>query len=418
MLIVVILIGFMNYIDRVNISIAGSFLMQAYGFDLVSLGVIISSFFWGYSIFMLPAGWILQRWGPRRVLTITLILWGVFTALTAVAGNARMLFGDAIIGFLIIRVLLGMTEAFSLPGTTLINSRWAPRSERGRFQSINLASLMAAAAVTPLIITGMMVSFGWPSAFYISAILSVLVAMLVWLIVRDYPRQAKRVSSEELELIEKGKTPPPRAPWRAILRNRCMWFLAAGYGCQGFVAGVFITFFFLYVNVVRHVPLVSSAFLSTLPPIVEMIMGPVAGIISDRLLKSHSITFSRRAVAMGGMFAAGALTAIGGFTVDVYEAVVILAGGAGFFWFATSMWWTAAADLGGEYSGAVSSIMNTFAGAMSFVSPIVFPLIGTYYGYGVSLTVIGSAAVLAGLLWLGVNLETPIGAQKTPVPTP
>jgi ACS family glucarate transporter-like MFS transporter len=400
-----------TYVDRVNISVASAVMMKQYNFTMVQMGVMFSAFNVGYFIFMLPGGWLLQRFSFRRMLTTTYTMWGLLTILTGLAGTFSLILGNIFVVLLVVRGLLGLAEAPASPGWALVTSRWAAISERARYIGIWQMGLQLGSALTPVIVTILMLAYGWEFPFYLLGIISIAVAGVFWFIVRDNPREHPRVNEEEAAWIEAGKAKPPANPWGLILRNRNAWFLWMGYGCQGFVASVYIFFMFLYITQVRHVPLASGAILATLPPVMQLIAGPLAGVISDRLVRSHSITFSRRLLAMSGMFATALLTVLGGFTVDAIEAIAVLSLGAGCLWFATTMWWTAATDLGGTYAGGVSSIMNTFAGGIGLVpAPILFPIIGEVYGYGVSLSVVATMAALGGLFWLGIRLDVPIGA--------
>ena len=77
-------LGAVSYLDRVNISVAGTALAEEYHLTQVQLGSIFSAFLIGYALFQTPGGWLADRLGPRYVLTIGVVWWGIFTALTAI----------------------------------------------------------------------------------------------------------------------------------------------------------------------------------------------------------------------------------------------------------------------------------------------------------------------------------------------
>ncbi len=399
------------YLDRVNIAIAGPLLIKEYDLSRVQLGLILSAFSAGYAIFMIPSGWLVQRLGPRLSLLLMLLTWGIFTYLTVVAGGIGFLLGSVLWGFILIRFLLGAAEATSLPGLNLTTSIWAPQAEIGRFTSLWLGSLQLGAAITPVVVATLMVSYGWRFPFYVLALVSALAAVVWWLLVRDRVRQLPWVNETEAAHIEQGKIKPGPTPWGKIWRHRSTWFLTASYSFQGYVASVYIFWMYLYITTVRHVPLVQGAWLATLPPIVQLVMAPIGGFASDLILSwTGNRTLARRSVAMSGMFATGVLVLIGAFTTNTTLAIAILALGAGFLWLATSMFWAAASDLAGPHSGGLSSIMNTGANVFSFFGPTVTPLIGRAFGYEWALVVVTVSAVISGLLWLGVELHEPLTA--------
>jgi ACS family glucarate transporter-like MFS transporter len=103
-----------SYLDRVNISIAGSSLAEEYHLSQVRLGWVFTAFLLGYALFQTPGGWLVDRFGPRRVLTVGVVWWGIFTALTA--SLPTRVFG-AVLFFILVRFLLGAGEAIIYPAS-------------------------------------------------------------------------------------------------------------------------------------------------------------------------------------------------------------------------------------------------------------------------------------------------------------
>src|SRR5258708_37178300 len=116
------------FLDRVNISIAGSSLAAAYHLSNVQLGWVFSAFLAGYALFQTPGGRLADRLGPRRVLAGGVIWWGVFTALMAAVPSGIR---GALILFVSIRFLLGVGEAVVYPASNQFVARWIPTQERG-----------------------------------------------------------------------------------------------------------------------------------------------------------------------------------------------------------------------------------------------------------------------------------------------
>ena len=409
------LVAAIVYLDRVNVSIAGPLLLKEYGLSEIELGTILSAFAAGYGIFMLPAGWLLQRIGPRRCLALALLAWALFTLLTALAGGIGSALGSALTGFLVIRFLLGATEAVSLPALNVTTSLWAAKEEIGRFTSIWLGSLQLGAAITPVLVATLMVAHGWRLPFYVLAAVSVVGALIWGWLVRDRIDQQRWVNAAEAALVDADKKPVGPTPWGTIWQHHTTWFLTAAYAFQGYVASVYIFWMYLYITLVRHVPLVKGAWLATLPPIAQLVMAPIGGFLSDAILRrTGSKTMARRIVGMGGMLGTAILVMLGAFTKDTSLAIIILALGAGLLWLATGMFWSAASDLGGPHSGAVSSIMNFGANILGFLAPTITPLIGRVFGYDWALVAVAGAAVTSGLLWLGVDLDNGLAAEPLP----
>src|ERR1700690_4547518 len=96
-----------SFLDRTNISIAGLQISSEYGLGNQRLGWIFSAFLIGYAGFQLPAGWLATRYGPRWVLTLGVLWWGVTTALTAMMPTG---ISHAVMLLIAIRFALGAGE--------------------------------------------------------------------------------------------------------------------------------------------------------------------------------------------------------------------------------------------------------------------------------------------------------------------
>src|SRR5207244_542150 len=96
------------FLDRVNLSIAGAKISEEFGISNIRLGLVFSAFLFGYALFQTPAGWLADRFGPRRMLTLGVLWWGVFSALTAaISPNI----GHTVVVLVVIRFLLGESES-------------------------------------------------------------------------------------------------------------------------------------------------------------------------------------------------------------------------------------------------------------------------------------------------------------------
>ena len=112
-----------TYMDRVVISSAAPKIREEFGFSLETMGLILGAFRWGYAFFQIPGGWLGDRIGPRRALTLIVLLWSAFTSLTALMTGA--------VSMAVCRFLFGVSEAGAFPIATRSLSRWMLPSERG-----------------------------------------------------------------------------------------------------------------------------------------------------------------------------------------------------------------------------------------------------------------------------------------------
>ena len=126
-----VLCSVINYIDRVNISVAAPVMMQEIGWDKARFGIIFSAFLVGYALLQFPGGLLADRWSARKVLVISFCGFSLFTALTPLGQKAFLL-------MLALRLLVGMFESVTFPAITSLNSRWVPRQEFGRAQTLSI----------------------------------------------------------------------------------------------------------------------------------------------------------------------------------------------------------------------------------------------------------------------------------------
>ena len=115
-----LLVVTLTFIDRFNMNVAGKYIQQEYGLTNVQIGSLLSAFVLGYALFQAPGGWLGDRFGARRVLTLAILWWSAFTAFTA-AGTAASLW--------FIRFLIGLREGLEA-GLERGNWRMTCRSHR------------------------------------------------------------------------------------------------------------------------------------------------------------------------------------------------------------------------------------------------------------------------------------------------
>src|SRR6266478_5805072 len=162
------LISAIAYLDRVNISIAGPSIAEEFHLSNIQLGGVFSAFVLGYALFQAPGGWLADRIGPRKILMLGVIWWGVFTALvTTLSANLAGLLAILIA----LRLALGIGEAVVYPATNCIVAAWIPAAERGIANGVIFAGVGFGAGVTPPIITWFLAHYGWRLSFWASAAL-------------------------------------------------------------------------------------------------------------------------------------------------------------------------------------------------------------------------------------------------------
>ncbi|HXM97666.1 MAG TPA: MFS transporter [Candidatus Dormibacteraeota bacterium] len=398
------------FLDRTNISIAGSSIAKEFHLTSVQLGWVFSAFLVGYALFQTPGGWLADRFGPRLVLAAGVVWWGVFTALTATVSSTA---ASAIFVFIAVRFMLGAGEAIIYPASNQFVSKWIPTQERGIANGLIFAGVGVGAGITPILVTSIILRYGWRASFWMSAGLG-LVAGAVWfLIARDTPEAHPAVSAEELAYIRAGRTVPVSAssvsskkmpsPWSSILGSKEVQAVTFSYFCFGYVAWIFFSWFYIYLSTVRHLDLKTSAFYSTLPPVAMAICSPLGGVCCDALTRAYGKRMGRTAIPVFALALTAMLLISGSRAQSARFASVVLAGGAGALYLSQSSFWSVTADISAGFSGTVSGFMNMGAQFGGAVTASLTPWIASRYGWTSSFYTAAVLALLGALAWLFVN---------------
>lgn len=410
-----------SYLDRVNISIAGGAIVDAYHLTDVQLGKVFSALVAGYALFQTVGGRLADRFGPRRVLTAGVLWWGVFTALTAlVPPDIR----GALWLFVAVRFLLGAGEAVIYPAANQFIARWIPVRERGIANGWIFAGVGAGAGLTPPLITYLMIHYGWRSSFWVCAVIGILAGVVWFVAARDDPAEHPRVSAEELAAIRSGLTainssPGDReasatlVPWRRVVRSREVWAVTISYFCYGYVAWIFFSWFYRYLAKVRGLDLKASALYSMLPFLAMLVCCLVGGTLNDRLTKWRGPRLGRSGLAVSAMAVAAIFIACGSQVHGVRLASIVLAGGAGALYLSQSSFWSVTADIAGASAGSVSGFMNMGGQIGGALTGSLTPWIAARYGWTASFLVAAGLCLLGAFCWLAVDPRNTLTQSQT-----
>lgn len=178
--VIVFVLVVLNMLDRTALSIAMPTIAHEFDLQPGMQGVVLSAFFWTYAVLQIPGGWLIDRFGPRRLITVATIAWGLFQSLAVVATGSVVL--------LLTRLGLGAAEAPLFPAGAKLSAAWLPPRERGRGAVLMDAGSPLGAAIGGVTIAWLMVVFGsWRLAFLAAGIATIVVGVLAWWYLRDDP---------------------------------------------------------------------------------------------------------------------------------------------------------------------------------------------------------------------------------------
>lgn len=399
------------FLDRTNISIAGVQIAKDFKIDNTHLGWVFSAFLVGYAGFQIPGGVILRNWGPRRVLSTCVILWGVFTVMTAMVPPAVP---GALMMLILVRVILGASSAVMYPSGNQFIERWFPIHERGRASGIVFGGVGLGSALAPPVLTSIILAYNWHVAFWFCAIVG-LVAAAVWvLIARDRPEDHPWVSSGELAMIVAGRGDRPKttadasgkkngSPWGKIFTSKEVLALSGSYFTFGYIGWVFFSWFYIYLAQVRGLNLKTSAVYSIFPFVAMTLGSVIGGIASDWLAHHVNERLGRCYLPAFALLLTGALLFVGSRVESAVAATALLACAAGALYLSQSSYWSVTADFSGTHASVVSGTMNMACQIGGAVTSSLTPMIAARFGWDASFLTATALALAGAFAWLLVN---------------
>ncbi|MHA6198613.1 MFS transporter [Pseudomonas wadenswilerensis] len=405
------LVTTINYADRATISIAGSSLQKDLGIDAVTLGYIFSAFGWAYVLGQIPGGWLLDRFGSKKVYAFSIFTWSLFTVLQGFVGYMPV--ANAIIALFMLRFLVGFAEAPSFPGNARIVAAWFPTAERGTASAIfNSAQYFATVLFAPLM--GWIVhAWGWEHVFIVMGVMGILFAG-VWLKVVYNPKEHPMIGAQELEHIEKngglvdmdkpkaaGASGPKWGYIKQLLSSRMMLGVYLGQYCINAITYFFLTWFPVYLVQERGMSILKAGIIASLPAICGFIGGVLGGVISDHLLRrGNSLTFARKAPIVIGLLLSTSMVICN--YVDAEWMVVGIMALAFFGKGLGALGWAVVSDTSPkQIAGLSGGMFNTFGNIASITTPIIIGYIISATGsFKWALVYVGANALVAVFSYL------------------
>lgn len=399
-----------TYMDRVVMSAAVPSIREEFGFDLVTMGWILASFRWGYALFQIPGGWLGDSIGPRRALTLIVIWWSAFTSLTGVAWNAV-----SMIGF---RFLFGVGEAGAFPTATRSLSRWMLPSERGFAQGVTHAGSRLGAAITPPVVVALIAIAGWRMPFYVFGVLGVIWAAVWFWYYRNTPEEHAAVNPAELNLIRSslgpGRAIAQSVPWRTLLTNSGLWYLSLMYFCYGYCLAVYLDWFPTYLKEHRGFTLAEMGFFAMLPMLAGTVGDLAGGWISDILVeRSGNLKRGRQVVAVTGFLIAG--LGIVPATLTTNPLLCVAFSCLAFFGLELTVGvsWAIPLDIGGDFAGSASAVMNTCGNIGGAISPTILAYLVQGYGWNTPFLVASVLCLAAAILYSKIDATKKIAWEAS-----
>ena len=415
-LVLLCLMYFITYLDRVNVSTAAAGFGPEFGLSKTQIGLVFSAFAYPYLVFQIIGGWVSDRFGAKRTLIACGAIWAAATLLTGAAGGLASM--------LIARVLLGFGEGATFPAATAAMSRWVAKEKRGFAQGITHAAARIGNAVAPPVIVLVMATYGWRESFYACGLLSFIWVGLWALTFTERPADHPRITSEELAVLPVVPKKAVQVPWKRLAKR--MAPVTIVYFCYGWTLWLFLSWIPQYFLHSYNLDLKKSALFSASVFFAGVIGDTLGGIVTDRILvKTASLQKARSlmvAVCMGLTLLSLVPLML---THDLTVSVISLSAGFFFAEMTIGPMWAIPMDIAPEFSGTASGMMNTGSALAAIISPVVSGMLIDKFGnwelpFAGSMLLMAAGVFLAFRMKPGAKFDTgvaaPSAADQKPLP--
>lgn len=357
--------------DRVVMSVAIVPLAAKHGWSSAFLGIVQSSFLWGYIFSSVIGGALVDKYGGKKVIAWGAALWSLATLLTPWAAN------HSTVSLLAIRAFFGLAEGVALPSMNTLLSRWFPCHERATAVGISMGGFhlgnVVGLVLTPLFMT----SIGISGPFILFASLGLL-WLTTWVSrVTNDPQESNSITKAELRLIQAGKSDSPSSkkgelpPLRLLLSKMPTWAIIFANVTNNWGYFVLLSWMPVYFKTVFNVNLKQAAWFSAVPWGTMAISGYVAGAASDFLIKAgYSLTFVRKVMQSIGFIGPGVALLCLNFAKMPEVASVLITIALSFSAFSQAGFLLNMQDIAPQYAGFLHGISNSAGTLAAIISTI------------------------------------------------
>ena len=382
----VMVAGAVNYVDRVTLSVAAPLISAELHLKAGAMGVLLSAFLWTYAVAQWPAGALVDRLGPRRLLGGALALWSAAQAATGLAAGLPQLMAA--------RMCLGLGEAPQFPVGARVVRTWVGEARRGLATGVFNSASTLGPAIAPPIVTALMFQLGWRGAFVATG-LAGLVAAALWIgFYRDRPMPAG----------EQAAAAPMRlADLQGLLRAPTLWAMTAGNFGSGYMTWFYAAWLPSYLEAERHFSLAQTGWAAAVPYLFGFAGSLTGGWACDRLAAAGLTPLaSRKAPIVAGLAAGAACTGLalaaptGAWALAAICGALFAANVA-----AAAIWALAVAAAPARFTGTVGAIQNFGGLTGGALAPIVTGLtVEATHGFAPALAITAAAGLAGAAIYL------------------
>lgn len=399
-LVMLIFLGVVTFLDRINITVAGSAIMKDLNLTPDQWGWILSAFILSYGLMQIPMGAMGDKRGHRSTLALIVLWWSAFTAFTGMAGG--------FVSLIMIRFMFGIGEAGSSPCSTGVISRWFPKKEVGKAQGYIWAASRMGGALTPFIVLPVITYLGWRAAFYILGAVGVIWSIVWYLFYRNQPKEMRGITQAEIDEAPVSQMETSSAkvsiPWKSLLSSKQFWLILSMYFFYAFGSWFFFSWFPTFMELGRGFEKDQLTYAIAVPFVMSMIGNISGGYLTDKLSAKYGLKVGRKALGSSSLIISAIFMFLAAFIPGKMQVFIFLSLAFGIIDLMLPSAWALCIDLGKKYSGAVSGAMNTAGNLGGFVCSLIFGYVVSATGnYNLPLYIIAGMLVISAIIFMFID---------------
>jgi ACS family glucarate transporter-like MFS transporter len=404
------------YVDRICLAEVLKYesVKAALQLDDSKIAWSLSAFFWSYALGQVPGGWVSDRFGARLMMTIYILSWSLFTALTGWAVGFVMLFA--------LRLSVGVAQAGAYPTSGGILSRWIPLGQRGIASSIVALGGRLGGAAAPYSTSWLIAKCGsWRAVMAVYGLVGAFVAAAFWKFFRERPAEHPLCNSAEQALIAYGRPPGANVTAhrpgetalvaRLVLRSPSLWLMNLSQFTTNLGWAFLVTLLPTYLKDGVHAPDTLGGLMATIVLLVGMIGMLMGGWLTDWATRLLGLRWGRSLpLALSRFVATAAFFILPGLE-SPWEATIAFAMVAWATDLGVAGTWACMQDVGGKYAGAVLGWGNMWGNLGAAVSAPLLQWVSLSTGpegaaarnWDIAFAVCGISFIVSGLASLGID---------------
>lgn len=376
-------ICFISHLNRISMSVAGDErIMRQYGIAPERMGMVYSAFLLVYTIFMIPGGFFIDRFGPRTALAVVGFGSAAFCMLTGVVGWLQ---ASAVwLTLMVVRGIMGLLTTPLHPASATAVGLWVPEPNRRLVNGLVTGAALLGITCTYTVFAFLINRVDWPLAFLITGSLTAIIGV-IWLSVA--PRADSATGGSGF------------AGWQLLLFNKRVILLTLSYAAVGYFQYLFFYWMHYYFDEILHFGKVASRYYAGIPTLTMALSMPLGGLLADKVRAKRAL------VPLVGMGLSGVLLIISLFARAEFWVLLWLSLALGAMGLAEGAFWSSAVEAGGKFGGTAAAIVNTGGNGGGMLAPLITPIVSKMFGWPVGIAVGGAVALAGAFCWLGIRSE-------------